>query len=162
MFQLLSLATEIILSIVELVDGPSDLISLAQTCTELQPIAEAELFKAINVRNGKHAQNLSEVLHSRPERFKYVQRLEATPIRYGWEGIQIMPRLVRKMSNLHELHIESPLCNGPYSRWWVKESEAEYINMFREANGVVGEETPLRNLRWCESAYASPSFVVLC
>ncbi|KAF2798175.1 hypothetical protein K505DRAFT_119732 [Melanomma pulvis-pyrius CBS 109.77] len=147
MHQLLLLATEIILSIVERVDDPSDLISLAQTCTNLQPIAEAELFKAINVRNGKHAQNLSKVLHSRPERFKHVQRLEATPTRYRWEGIQIMPSLVRKMTNLHELHIESPLCNGAFSHWWVEESEAEYINMFREANGVVGEETPLRNLR---------------
>ncbi|KAF2188801.1 hypothetical protein K469DRAFT_684110 [Zopfia rhizophila CBS 207.26] len=148
MFPLLTLPTDIILPIVESVDDQSDLVSLAQTCTKLQPLAEAQLFKTIYVRHGKHARDLSAVLQARPVRFNYVQKLEATPTVRGWECIEVMPSLVRKMGNLRELRVESPHINSSrYDRCWTEVSEAEYIDMFKEANESEGEVKPLKNLR---------------
>jgi hypothetical protein len=150
MFPFLSLATEIIISVIESIDDPTDLVCLAQTCKKLQPFAEAQSFKTLRARDGQHVQELAIVLDCRPERFNYVQQLTATPKRREWQGFQIVPSLVKKMGNLRELWVESPPCNRNSSSWWIAESQKEYMKMFREANGDVGDLTPLRNLRSCE------------
>lgn len=111
MFPLLSLPSDLIHPIIDSVDDRSDLLSLAQTCTQLRSLTEARLFKSIKVQHGKHAERLSAVLDVRPARYGYVQNLEVVPGPRHWKGIEVMPELIKRMHNLRELRVESPLIN---------------------------------------------------
>jgi len=154
MFSLTNLANEIIIAIFDFIDDSSTLISLAQTCTALQPLAEAKHFETIYVRNGPQAQSLSVVLDERPELFKYIKELEATPSggHCNVVGIELVPGLVRRMKNLCRLRVEAPRIKTGYpfdefDRLWARGSGAKYMSMLREANSIVTDKAPLRNLR---------------
>ncbi|KAF2735945.1 hypothetical protein EJ04DRAFT_511394 [Polyplosphaeria fusca] len=144
MFPLLSLPDDLILPIVAAVHHPADLISLAQTCSKLRDLAEAQLFRSLFINRGSLAERLGKVLQVRPERFGYVQKVEATPGTGDWQGVEIMPSLVKRMHNLRNLHIESPIINNfRFDDWWEEQSVSEYMEAFAKEDEM---EKPLKNI----------------
>jgi hypothetical protein len=93
MSPILSLPNELIDAIVKELDHPT-LITLAQTCEELQLIAEAEIFKEIYIRDGPSTTRLASLLEYPLERFQAVKHLEVTPVVHAWRGIEQMPELL--------------------------------------------------------------------
>ncbi|KAF2878603.1 hypothetical protein BDV95DRAFT_589513 [Massariosphaeria phaeospora] len=149
MFPLLSLPLDLVHPIVESIDNPDDLLSLAQTCTKLQPLAEAALWKQVHIRNGESADRLLASLEARPHRFGCVQELEITPHpRSTWHEISILPSLIRKMGNLRVLQLESPFINyfnrgERYKQYWIDQYISEYLRLFEDSSL---EDGPLTNL----------------
>jgi hypothetical protein len=141
MFPLLFLPNDLLLPIIEAVEDREDLISLAQTCTRLQACTEARLFRSLFVHDGEGARELSRVLRRQPQRLEYVQSIEITPRRGEWQGMEAMPYLVRRMTNLRHLQY------GLNFSWQVENNIAIYMAMFARANASNDNDRPLRNVR---------------
>ncbi|KAF1968882.1 hypothetical protein BU23DRAFT_254999 [Bimuria novae-zelandiae CBS 107.79] len=137
MFDLFALPTELVHNVIEAIDDRPTLIALAQTCQKLHPLAEAQLFKEIYIRDGTSVTRLAEALEQRPKRIRAIEKLEATPFWHGWQGIEQMPELVGRMQRLKSLKVESPLINSNrMDGWWSEGSAREYMDLFEVANGV--------------------------
>ncbi|KAF2706212.1 hypothetical protein K504DRAFT_505167 [Pleomassaria siparia CBS 279.74] len=157
MFPLLNLANEIIIEIFKCVqdDDYRDVISLAQTCTRLQKLAKEQLFKQVCLGGGGQTERLSKCLNRRPERFKYMQVLEVTSKANTFYEIEMVPNLVKQMSNLRKLRIVGLLSNGYKLRCLRVDrrmasiaSMAMHIAVIEAANslGPAVVDTPLQNL----------------
>lgn len=147
MFPLLSFPNDILISIIEAVDHRPDLIALTTVCKRLQFIALAELCKSIRIHKGVHAQALATVLLARPVLFNYVREIDVAARIPSWEGIEVMPSLVRRMSNLRSLRVESPHGRQDITAWWVDTGLPEYMRLFdRGEDGGI----PLANLQSCK------------
>lgn len=127
---LLSLSTELSLAIISYLPNPA-LITLAQTCSKMQTLAESQLYKKICVRDGHAVKRLAQDLEQPPERVLAVEHLEVTPGKYGWLGIERMPQLAGRMERLRRLKVESPLINMAGSHeWWTEGCVREYMELF--------------------------------
>ncbi|KAH7082072.1 hypothetical protein FB567DRAFT_530534 [Paraphoma chrysanthemicola] len=139
MFPLFSLPNELIDAIASAVDDRPTLLALAQTCSKLQPFAEAQLFKNIYIHDGPSVSRLAQSLEQPPERVRAVEHLEVTPTKHSWDGIALMPELVSRLTRLKSLKLESPMINtGRRPSWWSDVIMAEYMDLFagNAASGV--------------------------
>ena len=110
--KLLSLPDELILAVIEQIDSVVALASLAATNSRLQELVEPYSLRSRFVRTGVQARKLAGILQSRPKRMLHVQDLS---IRYVWEneeGIEELDGIMRKLTNLRHLTIESPCLNN--------------------------------------------------
>jgi hypothetical protein len=149
MFPLFSLPDELIDAIVSALDDRPTLLALAQTCSKLQPFAEAQLFKNIYIRDGPSVSRLAKDLEQPPERVRAVEHLEVTPTTHSWDGIALMPELVGRLVRLKSLKVESPMINtGRRPSWWSDGVMGGYMDLFA-GNGA------LRCLTSCKLAVAS-------
>lgn len=138
MFPIFSLPNELIDAIVSAVGDRPTLLALAQTCSRLQPFAEAQLFKSVYIRDGPSVSRLSKSLEQPPERVRAVEHLEVTPTMHSWDGIALMPELIMRLARLKSLKLESPMINtGRRPSWWADEIMVEYMDLFAE-NGARG------------------------
>jgi hypothetical protein len=151
MFPLFSLPNELIDAIVSAVDDRPTLLALVQTCSKLQPFAEAQLFKNIYIRDGPSVSRLARALEQPPGRVSAVEHLEVTPTVHSWRGIELMPELVGRLARLKSLKLESPMINSGRpminSRrkpsWWSDGVMVEYMDLFA-GNGLLGCLTTCR------------------
>ncbi|KAF2865025.1 hypothetical protein BDV95DRAFT_612988 [Massariosphaeria phaeospora] len=121
MSALFSLPNELIDAIVSALssDRPT-LLALAQTCSKLQPFAEAQFFKNIYIRDGTSVTRLAQHLEQPPWRVRLVEHLEVTPSMHSWRGgIALMPELVGRLAGLKSLKVEAPMIKTKrmLSRW---------------------------------------------
>jgi hypothetical protein len=163
MFPLLSLPIDLFYPIIEAVEDRRDLISVAQTCKRLQPLAEAQLFRSILVDQGsrveKLAEKLAENLQAQPQRYNYVRSIVLTPTSLAWQGMGMMPDLIRRMNNLRHLEVGPNFKHNCYDAWWVVDHIAKYMSLFAEANTGDDDTRPLKNIRSCKcylNSYAEP------
>ncbi|KAJ4352203.1 uncharacterized protein N0V89_007550 [Didymosphaeria variabile] len=141
MFPLFSLPNELIATIVEALDDRPALVALAQTCQKLHPLAEARVFRNIYIRDGTSVARLAEILDQRPERFRMIKHLEATPTVHAWRRIEQMPELAGRMARLKSLKIEAPMINsGARPQWWSEGSMGEYMDLFEGRNQGLQNE----------------------
>lgn len=136
MSPLFSLPNELIDAIVSATDDRPSLVAFAQTCTKLQPFAEAKLFKNIYIRDGSSIFRLVRDLDQPPWRAKAVAHLEVTPNLYSWDGIDLVPELIEQLSKLKSLKVESPfigLASQPH--WWSDWMIVKFLDLFAR-NGV--------------------------
>jgi hypothetical protein len=149
MFPIFSLPNELIDAIVSALADRNTLVALAQTCSKLQPFAEAQLFKSIYIRDGPSVSRLARVLEQPPGRVKAVQHLEVTPTQHSWGGIDLMPELVGRLARLKSLKVESPMINtGIKPSWWSEGVMVGYMDLFA-GHGA------LECLTSCKLAFAS-------
>jgi hypothetical protein len=143
MFPLFSLPNELIDAIISDLDDRPTLLALAQTCSKLQPFAEAQLFKNIYIRDGPSVSRLARDLEQPPWRVRAVEHLEVTPTMHSWGGIALMPELVGRLVRLKSLKVESPMINtGRKPSWWSDGIMVGYMDLFaeNEARGVWREK----------------------
>ena len=150
-----SLPTELLQTIIEGIADRATLIALAQTCSTLWPLAEAQIFASIGINSTKQLKKLAVTLEKRPERFSYVRKLEYSPSYQLWAGKECHTDLVRDMIKLRELRVDSPLINGRIEPWWAEGPVREYMTMFHDANSLSGPGAPLQHLTSCELLYHS-------
>ena len=125
------LPNELIEAIVLAVEDRPTLLALAQTCSKLQPFAEAQLFKNVYVRDGPSVSRLTRDLEQPPWRVGMVEHLEVTPTMYLWRGIAQMPELVGRLPKLKSLKVESPMIKAASKpSWWSDEIMVEYMDLF--------------------------------
>jgi hypothetical protein len=139
MFPIFSLPNELIDAIALAVDDRPTLLALAQTCSKLQPFAEAQLFKNVYIHDGPSVSRLAQSLEQPPGRVRAVEHLEVTPTMHSWEGIALMPELISRLARLKSLKVESPMINtGRRSSWWSDEIMVGYMDLFagNVASGV--------------------------
>ncbi|KAH7070373.1 hypothetical protein BKA63DRAFT_75676 [Paraphoma chrysanthemicola] len=139
MFPIFSLPNELIDAIASAVDDRPTLLTLAQTCSKLQPFAEAQLFKNIYIHDGPTVSRLAQSLEQPPERMRAVEHLEVTPTMHSWDGIALMPELISRLARLKSLKVESPMINtGRRPSWWSDEIMVGYMDLFARnaASGV--------------------------
>jgi hypothetical protein len=138
MFPLLTLPNELIDAIVSVLSDRGTLLAVAQTCSRLQPFAEAQLFKNIFIHDGPSVSRLARDLEQPAWRMRAVEHLEVTPTMHSWpRGIALMPELVRRLARLKSLNVESPLISsGVKPSWWVEGTMVEYMDLFA-GNGTM-------------------------
>jgi hypothetical protein len=154
MCHLLSLPNELIDAIVEALRHRPTLIALAQTCSRLQPFAEARIFRDIYIRDGPSTKRLASLLEDPPERAQAVHHLEATPVLHAWRGIDQMPQVVERMKRLKSLKVESPMINSVMRpAWWSQGCMGDYVKLL--------EGGTLQFLTSCELALTDASACVL-
>ena len=109
---LLRLVDELLLNIIDHVEGQDALCSLAATCTRFQGLVEPYIWRKLQVLTGGHAQRIATALDSRDNRTDYIQDLA---IRYKDEyrdGIEDLNHYLSLMGRLRHLHVESPCPNN--------------------------------------------------
>ena len=139
MFPIFSLPNELIDAIVSAVGDRPTLLSLAQSCSRLQPFAEAQLFKNIHIHDGPSISRLAKSLEQPLRRVRAVEHLEVAPTRHSWDGIALMPELVGRFARLESFKLESPMINtGSRPSWWSDGIMGEYMALFagNRARGV--------------------------
>jgi hypothetical protein len=138
MLPLLFLPNELLEDIVSTLSDRATLLALAQTCSRLQPFAEAQLFKRVIVHDGPSVVRLARDLEQPPWRMKAVKNLEVTPTMHSWpRGIALMPELVGRLVRLESLKVESPLImSGEKPSWWADGIMLEYMDLFA-GNGML-------------------------
>lgn len=112
---ILSLVDELLLSIIDQVDGHKELCSLAVTCMRLQGLVEPYIWRKLLILTGSHARLIAQSLNSRDERLSYIKEIS---IRYKDEyrdGIEELNPFIGLMGNLRHLTLESPCPNN--SEW---------------------------------------------
>ena len=155
MSPLSSLPTELLQTIIEGIADRATLIALAQTCSTLRPLAEAQIFASIEIHSTEQLKKLAVTREKRPERFSYVRKLEYSPANRLWTGKECHTDLVGDMTKLRELRVDSPLINGRIEPWWAEGPVQEYMTMFHDANSLSGPDAPLQRLTSCEFLYHS-------
>ncbi|KAJ7754700.1 hypothetical protein DFH07DRAFT_1061212 [Mycena maculata] len=114
---LLSVATELLLAVVEAIDDAASLRNFALTCKFARLLAEPILYRAVLVTTGSQAACLAKALQQQqpPTRAELVQVLDLRP-RYGRDAdLEALTPLIEAMTQLRALSMESPLAN--YGRW---------------------------------------------
>ncbi|KAJ7197784.1 hypothetical protein GGX14DRAFT_470903 [Mycena pura] len=120
---LLSVATELLLAVVEAIDDAASLRSFALTCKLARLLAEPVLYRAVLVTTGSQASRLADALQQQhlPTRAELVQVLDLRPDRGADVGA--LTPLVGAMTRLRALSMESPFefsdyGASAYRRWW--------------------------------------------
>ncbi|KAH7130216.1 hypothetical protein B0J11DRAFT_566283 [Dendryphion nanum] len=111
---------ELLLAIVEQIDCHESLCNLSSTNRRFQGLAEPFIWRKLLVLNGSHADGIAYALRSRTERLSNIQTLA---IHYTNEveiGIRKLDPLVRIMTKLRHLTIESPC---PNNSEWIRTDE---------------------------------------
>ncbi|KAF7335107.1 hypothetical protein MVEN_02261300 [Mycena venus] len=114
---LLSVATELLLAVVEAIDDAASLRSFALTCKLARLLAEPVLYRAVLVTTGSQASCLANALQQQqpPARAELVRSLDLRP-KFGRDaGVEALTPLVGAMTQLRTLSMESPFAN--YGRW---------------------------------------------
>lgn len=109
---LLRLVDELLLNIIDHVEGQDALCSLAATCTRFQGLVEPYIWRKVEVLTGDHARRIATALNSRDDRTDYIQDLA---IRYSdpyRDGIENLNHFLSLMGRLRHLHVESPCPNN--------------------------------------------------
>ena len=157
MFLLLSLPNELVDAIISTITDRPTLLAIAQTCQKLQPLAEAQLFKSISIRNGPSISWLARVLEQPPGRERAVEHLEVTPSIHSWRGVEMMPGLVGRLGRLKSLKVEAPMINtGKRPGWWADGVMVGFMDILAR-DGVQGvwREGALGYLTSCKLAVTS-------
>jgi hypothetical protein len=114
---LLSVATELLLAIVEAVDDAASLRNFALTCKLARLLAEPVLYRAVLVTTGSQASCLTKTLQQQqlPARAELVQALDLRP-EYSMDAdVEALKPLVGAMTQLRALSMESLFAN--YGQW---------------------------------------------
>jgi hypothetical protein len=109
--RLMTLADELILSIVEQITDIETLRNFALTCRKSQGRAEPYLYRTLNFHDGQAVVQFQEALTANDDRGRYVEYLA---VRYKTETgdqMDLLNELLLSMPNLREWHIESPCPN---------------------------------------------------
>jgi hypothetical protein len=126
-----SLPVELIDAIVSVHDDRRTLLALAQTCSTLQPFAEARLLKNIYIHDGQSVSRLARDLEQPPWRLRVVEHLEVTPTMYSCGGIELIPELIGRLARLKSLKVELPTINTARKpSWWPDGMMVEYMGLF--------------------------------
>ena len=134
----MALPDELLLLIIEQVDSQDALACLSATCSKLRDMVEPYSLKSRFVRAGTQARRLAEILHSRPKRMLYIQDLS---IRYVWEdeeGIEALDGVMKELTHLRDLTIESPcLNNDPWRndphQVWTSHCRIDYPSLIQSS-----------------------------
>ncbi|KAI4712759.1 hypothetical protein J4E89_003028 [Alternaria sp. Ai002NY15] len=109
---LLRLVDELLLNIIDHVEGQDALCSLAATCTRFQGLVEPYIWRKLVVLTGGHAQRIATALDSRDDRTDYIQDLAVRYKDECREGIEDLNHYLSLMGRLRHLHVESPCPNN--------------------------------------------------
>ena len=109
--RLLSLADELILNIIEQIDGIQALRNFVLTCQKAQGMAEPYLYRDLVFYDGDAVMRYFMALDEQPDRGKHAQYLD---VRYkvdGRKGIVLLNGMSRWLPNLRSWRIETPCPN---------------------------------------------------
>lgn len=157
--QLLNLADELLLAIVDQIDDGRTLCNLARTCSKFQMLSEPHIYKSILILNGTLAKDiLAKGFTKRRARLSAVQDLA---IRYHYtmeEGIEELEPLLYFMTQLRHLLIEAPCCNDtPWSghQSWDSYGRIDYGKLFEASLSIDSSirPRPLAHLESRESNF---------
>ncbi|ORY14021.1 hypothetical protein BCR34DRAFT_586056 [Clohesyomyces aquaticus] len=130
---LLSLADEILLSIIEHVDSNAALSCLAATCSKLRGLVEPFIWRELLVTRDIHSTKVITAL-LQSNRFSYIQdlaicyRQDANRLFGAWSGA------IAYMGKLRHLKIESPCPNNPpIDPFWDEHCYIDYTRLIRHS-----------------------------
>jgi len=140
----LSLADELLLSVIEHVGRKEDLAALARTCSHLQALAEPFLYRSILIRKGLNAMILSLAIQRRPARALEIHKLQIRYLYIYKEGIEVLNAGLQNMTRLQELTIEAPCCNDSiaHTDGWISKGKIDYASFFEFASSLTLEPQP--------------------
>jgi len=138
---LLDLAEELVLNVIEQINSQLALCNLARTCRRLQELTEPYIYSTVLVRTGKDAEILLESLFARPKRLSSMLDLA---IRYRHDreqGIEVLNPVISKIRKLKRLHVEAPCCNDEYwsagrGHRWESAGRIDIGRLFEAAVGL--------------------------
>ncbi|KAK3079878.1 hypothetical protein LTS18_003696 [Coniosporium uncinatum] len=138
---LLDLAEELVLNVIEQINSQLALCNLARTCRRLQELTEPYIYSTVLVRTGKDAETLLESLFARPKRLSSILDLA---IRYRHDreqGIEVLNPVISKIRKLKRLHVEAPCCNDEYwsagrGHRWESAGRIDIGRLFEAAVGL--------------------------
>ncbi|KAJ6528564.1 hypothetical protein B0H19DRAFT_536771 [Mycena capillaripes] len=115
---LFSVATELLLAIVEAIDDAASLRSFALTCKLARLVAEPVLYRAILVTTGSQASCLARALQQQQPltRAELVRALDLRPKHGKDADVETLTPLVGAMTQLRALSMESPFANHGHWR----------------------------------------------
>jgi hypothetical protein len=124
------LPNELLISIVNHINDPKELCSLARVSRILRTFAEENIYKDILLRSTGPAKKLYHSLQQRQDRAKLIHSINLRPSWHQqWYTLgNRIGRLLADCHNLQELSVESPTCN--YGLWdtgvtnWVQDEQA--------------------------------------
>jgi hypothetical protein len=151
--QLLSLADELILAIIEQIDTEETLLNLAATSPRFLALTEPFIWRQLLVLRGSEARKLCTALRTRPQRASLIQDLAIQYVEEHEAGIKNLNEFVKRMSKLRNLHIESPCPNNHgrgdsvagFEHW----TRIDYTKLFEDAVDPALIEKPLQMLQSC-------------
>ncbi|KAF2094023.1 hypothetical protein NA57DRAFT_61229 [Rhizodiscina lignyota] len=154
---LLDLSNELLLDIVEsLRDDTHALLSLAQSCSRMQKIAEPLIYNQIYIQSGTRLEQVVHAFTSRPARADAVDSLRLKIRHHEYRSTSAITTWVKQIPNLRSWSIESPWCGETpdvQSSWhttphWVEEESDKWqedITNFEKAFQEAAISNPQRN-----------------
>jgi hypothetical protein len=139
-FSLLSLVDELLLGVIEQIDFHKDLINFCLSCSHLQSLTEPFLYQNILIRTGREATRLKYAIIKRPIRARAIRSLQIRYLQDYASGIESLNPVLRLMSGLRNLTLESPCCNdrgGPDEPEWVWKGRIDYSAFFEFASTMT-------------------------
>lgn len=109
-----NLPNEVISGIVEHLEGDS-LRTFCLTSTRFNALAEPVLYRQILLRKGQECIEFLKSVNAREGRASAIHSIDARCLYGHQNGLDHIATLLRRAGNLHELTIESPVCN--YQHW---------------------------------------------
>jgi hypothetical protein len=163
--RLTSLADELILRIIELIDDEEALRNAALTCSFLNGLIEPYLYQSILIRSATDAQSFLSSIKARPRRMLAVKTLA---VRYGKrtvpeDGIAVLNAEIPRFHNLRQWTIESPCINDTqwrdHSITFNCYGKIDYVKMFDSAS--ITRPPQERKFQHLQSCLSHPPLTVL-
>ena len=158
-FSILDLPDELITLIIEQVPDAETLSKLASTCRHIQGMAEAKLYRSIEIRRGSRAKRILKATNARRERATAIHYLSVPCDSERRQGFGAYGRLLMCAVNLKEFSFESPECStGDFEDedTWEEMADLMFTPFTCASLHSIKAgfpEIPLRRLRKCKSTY---------
>ncbi|KAF2760756.1 hypothetical protein EJ05DRAFT_241542 [Pseudovirgaria hyperparasitica] len=137
---LLTLPSEILIHIFDLIDERNTLLNASNTCTRLRKFAQEHIYRDVLIRTGQAARRMNRDLANNPIRTRNIRRLAIRYLAEDQDGIEDINPRIREMKHLRHLFIETPCCNDiqwrPHlegQREWAEKGRIDVTDLFRNA-----------------------------
>ena len=137
--EITNLPDELLSSIVSHVEDPSYLNHLSCVSSRVNSLAEPYLYRSVVIYHGSQALLLARAISARTFRASYVRRLLVSVRFDDSAGVEAVPSLIGKLTNLQVLDLETPDCNQklPEERLsWIRLQE-RYERIFELSSLLV-------------------------